>query len=117
MRIKTILIIVLLMLISSTMSQEVRRERQRREKSDYDKDSLEVIAPVPVKMRTVNKFHGTELYDDYTWMRDDSRKEKTVMDLIRAENECFKVNMSSLTEIENNILKEIISRVDFTDMV
>ncbi|NOR44978.1 MAG: prolyl oligopeptidase family serine peptidase, partial [Candidatus Delongbacteria bacterium] len=61
-------------------------------------------------------FHGTELYDDYTCMRDDSRKEKAVMDLIRAENAYSLANMSSLTEIENNILKEITSRVDFTDV-
>ncbi|MDA3837827.1 MAG: S9 family peptidase [Candidatus Delongbacteria bacterium] len=116
MKITTALIIGLLILISTTTSQEVRKERQRRINRDNDKNSREVIAPAAVKMRTVQKFHGTELYDDYTWMRDDSRKDKKVMDQIRAENEYSMTNMSSLSEMANNILKEIVSRIDFTDM-
>ncbi|MBN2789620.1 MAG: S9 family peptidase [Candidatus Delongbacteria bacterium] len=116
MKIKSIFIIGLLVFISSTMGQEPKRERQLRENRENDKYSGEVIVPVPVKIRKMSKFHGTELYDDYSWMRDDSRKDKTVMDQIRAENEYSMASMSSMIELENEILKEIISRVDFTDM-
>lgn len=116
MKILTTLIIGFLILISCTENQGVKREPRGRLSDQYDKDSVKEIAPVPKKMTNVSRFHNTELYDDYAWMRDDTRSEKSVMDQVRAENEYCSVNMSSMTGIEKNVFNEIVPRIDITDM-
>lgn len=115
MKIKTIIITGFLILISCTDNQVVRQERPGRD-SDGAEYSGQVTYPVPQQIRSVKKLHGVKLYDEYAWMRDDSRKEKDVMDQIRAENEYSAANMSSMSEIEDNLFNEIIPRIDITEM-
>eukprot|EP00055_Hartaetosiga_balthica_P008576 m.32388 g.32388 ORF g.32388 m.32388 type:complete len:789 (+) comp6381_c0_seq1:94-2460(+) len=56
-----------------------------------------------------------ERLDNYYWLRDDERKNEEVLALCKAENEHMSVGMSGTEELQNDIVKEIRSRMKEDD--
>lgn len=53
--------------------------------------------------------------DSYNWLRDETRKDKTVLNHIKAENEYCKNEMSHLKPLQDELYKEMLSHLKETD--
>lgn len=55
--------------------------------------------------------HGDTRLDNYYWMRDDTRTRPDVLDYLREENEYGRQIMASQQALQDNLLREIVSRI------
>ena len=54
-------------------------------------------------------------YDDYNWMRDETRKDEKVLSLIREENEYCEQQMAPLDDLKRSIYKSMVGYMKETD--
>jgi oligopeptidase B len=70
--------------------------------------------PVARKERRVEKLHGQELVDDYSWLRKKDTPE--VLDYLRAENGYTEAMTKHLAPLRDRIYDEMLGRVQETDV-
>ncbi len=71
----------------------------------------ELNPPSPKKVPKILKSHGLERTDNYFWMRDDSRKNKEVIQYLKDENEYLEKWFLAGKDKRDDLFEEIISRV------
>ena len=74
-------------------------------------ESLKHIKPSPKKIPTIFKDHGIERVDDYYWMRDDTRKNKEILDHLNSENDYLESWFLSGEDQRKKIFEEITDRI------
>jgi len=67
--------------------------------------------PKPKKIPFVMEAHGVERVDNYYWMRDDSRKKKSVISHLKKENKYLEDWFALEKDARKNIFKEITARI------
>ncbi|WIV87007.1 S9 family peptidase [Proteus appendicitidis] len=78
------------------------------------KDSL-VMPPKANKVPHVMTDHGDTRTDNYYWLRDDSRKDPTVLDYLNAENAYTESVMKEGKALEETLFNEMVSRMAQND--
>ena len=74
-------------------------------------ESLKHIKPSPKKISTIFKDHGVVRVDDYYWMRDDTRKNKEILDHLNSENDYLESWFLSGEDQRKKIFEEITDRI------
>ncbi|MDY0017947.1 MAG: oligopeptidase B, partial [Candidatus Delongbacteria bacterium] len=73
--------------------------------------------PVPKKDISITSIHGYELADEYAWMKSkEPLEDLRISEHIKKENEYAKAVLSGNSGLENKLYKEIISRIDESDV-
>ncbi|MDD3044016.1 MAG: S9 family peptidase [Candidatus Delongbacteria bacterium] len=73
--------------------------------------------PVPEKEISVTSVHGYDLADEYAWMKSkEPLEDLRISEHIKKENEYTKAVLSLNSSLENKLYKEIISRIDESDV-
>ena len=75
------------------------------------KDLSELKPPVAKKIPMVLKAHGVERVDNYYWMRDDTRKKKSVINHLEKENQYLEDWFSEGKDQRKKLFKEITDRI------
>lgn len=73
-----------------------------------------ITAPIAKKVPKINKIHGDTLTDNYYWLREKNNPE--VISYLEAENAYTDSVMKPYKEFEQNLYKEIVSRIKETDL-
>ena len=55
--------------------------------------------------------HGDSRTDNYYWLRDDARKDKQVIDYLKAENAYTESVMAAGKTLENTLYNEMVERM------
>jgi oligopeptidase B len=73
-----------------------------------------VVPPVADRRRNITKIHGTELHDEYAWMRD--KGSDAVQAYLKAENAYTAAAMSGTEALQESIYQEILSHIQEDDV-
>ncbi|XOV88638.1 MAG: S9 family peptidase [Pseudomonadota bacterium] len=71
----------------------------------------EIAPPVAPVHPSIFTEHGRTRIDDYYWLRDDSRSDPAVLDLIAAENAYTRAVMAPTEALQNRLFNEITTRL------
>ena len=71
--------------------------------------------PVAHKDPKLIKIHGYEFADDYAWLRDDSRKNRSVLGYLKAENAYADSMTESLQGFREKLYRELLGRIKEDD--
>ncbi|MBU4486093.1 MAG: S9 family peptidase [Candidatus Delongbacteria bacterium] len=110
MKLQNILLIAFAIMFLSCTDKQVLKEGEAMTgivRKDY---------PVAEKERMVFNYHGEEIVDDYSWLKDKDRKNPKVLDYIKKENDYAKESMKPFSKLENKIYDEIVSKIDQSDV-
>src|SRR5579862_3523299 len=77
-------------------------------------DMIETLPPTARKHRTETRLHGTVLVDDYAWLREKENPE--VKAYLDAENAYAEADTAALTELRDQLYKEMLSHIKQTDV-
>ena len=73
-----------------------------------------VVPPVADRRINITKIHGTELHDEYAWMRD--KGSDAVQAYLKAENAHTAAAMSGTEALQESIYQEILSHIQEDDV-
>ena len=73
-----------------------------------------VVPPVADRRINITKIHGTELHDEYAWMRD--KGSDAVQAYLKAENAYTAAAMSGTEALQESIYQEILSHIQEDDV-
>jgi oligopeptidase B len=73
-----------------------------------------VVPPVADRRKNITKIHGTELHDEYAWMRD--KGSDAVQAYLEAENAYTATVMSGTEALQESIYQEILSHIQEDDV-
>ena len=73
--------------------------------------STESAAPEALVKPTILSLHGVDRVDDYYWIRDDTRSDPEMLDLLRQENAYTSVMMQHTGELQDRLFNEIAQRL------
>ncbi|KAF5841230.1 hypothetical protein DUNSADRAFT_13875 [Dunaliella salina] len=77
---------------------------------------LDVLqAPLAKRMPKVLETHGDQRVDEYYWLRDDARKDKTVLSHLEAENAHTKAVLADTEPLQDALYHEMRSRIKEDD--
>ncbi|MCW9695712.1 S9 family peptidase [Proteus mirabilis] len=79
-----------------------------------EKDVI-MMPPKANKIPHVMKEHGDTRTDNYYWLRDDARKDKQVIDYLKAENAYTESVMAAGKTLENTLYNEMVERMAQND--
>ncbi|HCT6780924.1 TPA: S9 family peptidase [Proteus mirabilis] len=79
-----------------------------------DKDVI-MMPPKANKIPHVMTDHGDSRTDNYYWLRDDARKDKQVIDYLKAENAYTESVMAAGKTLENTLYNEMVERMAQND--
>ena len=80
-----------------------------------DKETTAFVPPVADRRHhEVASPHGVRI-DEYHWLRDDSRKDRDVLDYLTAENDYTQAMLAPVKELENQLFDEIVGRIKQDD--
>lgn len=71
--------------------------------------------PVAVKIPKLLTIHDDPRIDEYYWIRDDDRKDKQVLDLLKKENEYTRQVMAHSEALQDSLYAELTSRLTVDD--
>ena len=74
-------------------------------------ETLNNLKPSPKKIPVTFKDHGIERVDNYYWMRDDSRKDKEILDHLNQENKYLENWFTSGKDQRDKLFEEITDRI------
>ena len=81
-------------------------------KNNTQTETLTTLTPPsPKKIPMTFQAHGVERVDHYYWMRDDSRKDKKVLNYLKSENAYLEAWFELGTDNRDKIFDEITSRI------
>lgn len=72
--------------------------------------------PKPVKKEVIYKIHGHERKDNYGWMKDETRKDKQVLNYLKAENKYADEYLKNTKGLQKKLFNEIVSRIKENDV-
>ena len=82
-------------------------------------NSKQKIAPVAERTSYRRSLHGTEIKDEYAWLRDDNWpqkiKNKKIESYLNQENDYFKKFMAPHKAFQNNLFEELKGRIKLDD--
>ena len=73
--------------------------------------SIESAAPEAPAKPTILSLHGVDRVDDYYWIRDDTRSDPEMLDLLRKENAYTSVMMQHTAALQDRLFNEIAQRL------
>ena len=73
--------------------------------------SMNKIIPNPDKIPYKMEAHGIQRIDNYYWMRDDTRKNKKVINHLKKENKYLEAWFSDGEDLRKELFNEIVKRV------
>lgn len=101
-----------LLIVSCSVKQTVKEgDEMATVKETPGKDH-----PVAEKIKFVQAFHGVQLSDDYAWIRSYGKESGQVKKYLNEEKEYAEKKLAKLSETENRIFEEIVSRIDQSDV-
>jgi oligopeptidase B len=115
MDLKKIILLTAVMLILSCTDKQVIKDEGG---TSMTEETYEAVKDHPSAHKDITSIniHGTVLSDEYAWLKDKDRKDPMVLDHIKKENEHAKKYLQRTSKLESKIYKEIISRIEQTDM-
>ena len=102
----TLLCITALMLIIGTGCSKKEEMKKTDQKSG-------IVPPKAKKIKKELTAHGETRIDNYYWLND--RKNKEVIDYLKAENKYTKEMMKDTKDLQENLFKEIVARIKQDD--
>ena len=72
---------------------------------------LKNLKPSPEKIPVTFEAHGVKRVDNYYWMRDDSRKDRKILNHLNSENDYLEDWFLSGKDIRSKLFDEITSRI------
>ncbi|PCJ48345.1 MAG: oligopeptidase B [Gammaproteobacteria bacterium] len=77
-----------------------------------DSKSDKNMPPKAKKVEHLMSIHGYERNDQYYWLRDDTRKNKQVLDYLEAENDYTKKQLSHTEDLQKKLFEEMTGRLE-----
>ncbi|CAM3259321.1 putative Oligopeptidase (Fragment) [Xenorhabdus nematophila ATCC 19061] len=74
-----------------------------------------MVPPMVTKQSHKMEIHGDTRIDNYYWLRDDNRQDKSVIDYLTAENQYTEKMLKSGQELRETLYKEMTDRMSKED--
>lgn len=71
--------------------------------------------PIAQKIPNITQIHGYTVTDDYAWLRDDSRKNRAVLEYLKAENAYADAMTQSLEGFRKTLYQEMLGHIKEDD--
>ena len=82
---------------------------------NQDAMASEITQPIAKKIPYKMELHDDVRIDDYYWMRDDERKDGSILAHLEAENEYLKAKMAHTENFQEKLYNEIVGRIKKDD--